>query len=1063
MNKIGDRHAVCLVRLVVLWGIVLMTTACAAYVAHPARAQQAASIDASGRCPEVRMPVGRGGAELRRPAASCYDVVALRVEFQPDTTRFTTGDGTFGGDLFGGLEPSVDPLPHDAAYFQAHLDFLEHYVGRVSDGRTVVRTHLIPEVVRVPERMGRYAPTGLHADSDEERAKLARLVHDAWTSADEQSNFDMSGFMPDRTALVLFHAGVGRDIELIGLTLDKTPEDLPSIYFDEQTLDRLGAAGATFNGFPVGHSMIVPRTETRRGTDFVANQPYLLELSINGMLAASFFNFLGAPDLFDVESGESAIGPFGLMDAQGIFAYGGLFPPEPMAWTKYYLGWTEPVDLTGSGPETVRLRAMSLPDASESARALISDAEYFLVENRFRDPERDGLTLRVWKDGAITEQHVENGDESFNNAVITGFVGGVVVGVDNYDWALPGGLDENDNELNGGILVWHVDERRMRRGLIENAVNVGTRRAVDLEEADGAQDIGFPSNNPFAPRADLGTPFDFFYRGNPVVVETTGGREIRLYRNRFGPDTFPSSETNAGGPSFIVLEEFSDPAAEMSVMYRRERVAGISPLGDPTLEALSGALADTGEGSKLYATDDYVVLYGGDSVAVAAWGRPALLGRGALAAAPVLFAGSELATLERTEEGFRIAFRNLDNGYTSTPGFIRLPEEVADMTPASPLVYASDEEVFHVLFGSPERTVHVYAARHGASVDPVQAGDPIGIATWEHPPLGVVPAVFREDGLVLGETVWSYTVGPEEAVGQPVMGSEPSGTVAAVPVTNRGEVVVLRPDGRTQRIQATAAARRFGEQGPLSRFPVLVDLDEDGRLDVLVGVGSHLFAFSQSGAVVADFPIELPAAAVGQPLVFEFEDADAWTVLTAAADGYLHAYDGAGRRADGFPLEVGEGISTTPLLRGDSLIATASNGSIKDWVLRPVGRIWWGSLYGSRTNGSLAADSAPDPEPLPDPRLIDAGETYNWPNPIEDGVTHLRIRTARDARVEVTIVDGGGSLIHEIDMGTVYAAVPTEAVWQAEEVQSGLYFARFTASTSDGARDTMLVKMAVIR
>ena len=48
---------------------------------------------------------------LRKLAAPAYDVVALRVEFQPDTTRFSTGDGTFAGDPYHGIEPLIDPLP----------------------------------------------------------------------------------------------------------------------------------------------------------------------------------------------------------------------------------------------------------------------------------------------------------------------------------------------------------------------------------------------------------------------------------------------------------------------------------------------------------------------------------------------------------------------------------------------------------------------------------------------------------------------------------------------------------------------------------------------------------------------------------------------------------------------------------------------------------------------------------------------------------------------------------------------------------------------------------------
>ena len=118
---------------------------------------------------------------LQRPAAPSYDVVALRVAFQPDTTRFTTGDGTFEGALYAeGLQPSIDPLPHDAAYFEAHLDFLRDYVEQTSGGATRLSTRLLPGVVQLSQTMAAYSPTGPNAESDDEQAKLAALVEEAW-------------------------------------------------------------------------------------------------------------------------------------------------------------------------------------------------------------------------------------------------------------------------------------------------------------------------------------------------------------------------------------------------------------------------------------------------------------------------------------------------------------------------------------------------------------------------------------------------------------------------------------------------------------------------------------------------------------------------------------------------------------------------------------------------------------------------------------------------------------------------------------------------------------------
>lgn len=997
--------------------------------------------------------------DFRQPAVGTYDVVALRVEFQPDTTRFTTGDGTFGGSLYGGLEPAIDPLPHDAGYFQAHLDFLSDYVGRVSDGVADVRTHLVPDVVRLPRQMGDYAPTGPHADSDAELAKLAAIVEDAWTAASRQSAFDMSGFDPVRTVLILLHAGVGRDIELIGTTLEKTPMDLPSLFFDERALTRLrGTDLPSFNGFPVRHSLIIPRTETRLAMDFIADQPFLLELSINGMLAASFFNFLGVPDLFDTETGESAVGPFGLMDPQGIFAYRGLFPPEPMAWTKFFLGWTEPVRLGDGGRETVALRAASVAGSSESALAPVSGAEYFLVENRYRDPEGDGLTLRVWKDGEIVEQHVENGDPEFNNVVVDGFIGGVVVGVDNYDWALPGGLDEDENELNGGFLIWHVDERRLRSGFATNSVNVGTAsRAIDLEEADGAQDIGFPSAGIFGPQAELGSPFDFFYEGNPVSVLLTGGREARLYENRFGPDTHPSSETNAGGPSFIVLEDFSKPADVMSFVFRHEARQGIEPWPFPSAERLDARfgvgsfVAAVGPSSALvYSVDmDSFAIVSDVERSATSLTQPAT--------------GQEIATLVRENGRYRI----VTSGGSADASF-DLPEQVSDMVPVSPIVRTNFErmQTYNVLLRGGGATALVTASSAGVSMtsspSPREAVSIAAVTT----DLGSQLLVVGRQAVSFGGYEWSYSIPADARVGQAVFGRHCCGLMGAVPITSSGEILLLRSDGRVVTIDVRSEAERFGAAASdtLSAYPVLADFDNDGRLDVLTAYGSMLLAFTQSGAVVAQFPIGVPGRVAAQPLVARF--GGSLGVLVASTNGYLYAYDVTRRQrlVDGFPLEIGMGGLATPaFLDGETLAAVSEDGELKRWRISGLGGLEWRQMYGDGDNSSFFSPGGDPLEPLPSDPLIYETETYNWPNPIRDGSTHLRVGTSRDAAVTIRIVDAAGQLVEDLTMGEVRAGIPTEIVWSAGEAQSGLYFARFTAETADGEKATNLVKMAVIR
>lgn len=1017
---------------------------------------------------------------LRRPAAAHYDVVALRVEFQPDTSRFTTGDGTFGGDLFGGLQPKVDPLPHDADYFEAHLSFLEDYVRRASDGKTTVTTHLVPRVVRVSKPMGAYSPTGLDADADAERRKLASLIDEAWRLADAQPGLDLRGFDPARTVFVLFHAGVGRDIELLGTTLDKTPQDLPSLFFDQAVLRTLlgpSVGTLSYKGVPVTHSLLIPRTETRRAFDFIAREPFLLELSINGMLAASFFNYLGVPDLFDTRTGESAIGPFGLMDPLGIFAYFGLFPPEPMAWTKYYLGWAEPtVVATRTALTPVSLRAASLPGRNDQARVPVSDAEYFLVENRHRDPEGDGLVLRLWRDGQVHEQRIANGDETFNSRTIEGFAGGVVVGVDNYDWALPGGLDDKGNVLNGGLLVWHIDERRLREGLTRNRVNADpVRRAIDLEEADGAQDLGFPSNSPFGPDVHLGSPFDYFYKGNPVAVVDRFNRTLRLYQNRFGPDTHPSSATNAGGPSFVVLDDFSAPGAEMTFVYRQEPQGGVVPLANVSLGAAFGpgdALKGVPGWPRLlaYASEHPApYLVAGDVTEVRPGAAPAMAAMPAVVAAadgtvwaelhqrPAAGGGPALALEMRTVGGQAAALEALPD------------QRLAGYRPAAPLwlTRAGNRYTARALLTNGSReAVAVLVADYDAArraftqveTDVAFAGE--RILAWagvgeDRPARVTANTVLLPDGAAR----WSYALTEGEEIGHPAFGRDGSGLLGVLARPAAHELLFLLADEAVVRIDLRAYAP---EVGTLTD-PVLADLDGDGRLDVLVVYGASVLAFTQGGALVAGFPIRLDAVAVAQPLVARLAEGGGWSVVVAATDGYVYAFDPSahGRLVEGFPLAAGRRLAATPLLRDGRLYAVSQDGTLHGWALAQAGAVWWGQHHGDGANSSYVGllDAAPQAD---ENELLDAGETYNWPNPVRDGVTYLRYRTSEDARLDVAIIDAAGGLVEAFTLDGVRGGVPGEYRWQTD-AGSGLYLARVTATGTSGRTQTRIIRIAIIR
>ena len=1018
----------------------------------------------------VRAQGGSGLDVLSRPAAPFYDVVALRVEFQPDTSRFTTGDGTFSDNLYRGLEVSIDPLPHDAGYFQAHLDFVSHYVEHVSDGRTVVNTHLVPEIVRVSMPMAAYSPIGEDANSDAELSKLATLVREAWTLASAQSSFDLSSFDPATTAFVLFHAGAGRDIELTGTTLDRTPQDLPSLFFDAATLQRLSPGPPiTFNGFTVQSTMVIPETESRLGRNFIIREDFVAEFSINGFLAASFFSYLGVPDLFNAETGESAIGSFGLMDPLGIFAFNGLFPPEPSAWTKQYLGWSNPVEIApGPDPQEVTLGAVSALGFSDAIRVPISGAEYFLVENRQRAAESDDLVLSIYRDGDIVEQRIPLDAEDFDRFNVDAFEGGVVVAANPYDRALPGTADE-DVRYDGGIVIWHIDERVLRDGFASNRVNSNPdRRAVDVEEADGAQDLGFGNGG-----VALGTPFDFWYEGNPATAITASGAQVQLYENRFGADTFPSSNSSDGGPSFVELTDFSASGDTMTFRVELgEATAGIAPLS-------AYASATIGEPARL----------GGSIKWFQGHGSPFLIVHGDRQGAMTIFDPDSASVTDFhfgpfstprsidsqnfPSAAFRLRASNTIDylQYTQRTGgalllqFFR-PEAIRGRATAYVGPTTRAEGGTFVLATGPDTTavLRLYTTEEGpVAAELLDTGvieDPRGITVAADSVLAVVGA----EATTANGTVWTYDQ-MGEMVGAPAFGQDAGGLVGVFTWPDTGVLQWLLPGGEATSWSLHGRLPIIASTDSLSEYPVLVDLDDDGYLDVLFTVGQQLVAITQSGAVVSGFPITMPTSSVAQVLVARLTESGGWSIVVAGTDGYLHAFDvGAnGEAVPGFPLAVGRRIEATPLIENDTLYAVATDGAIRAWRFTQPVEVWWGQLYRDAENTSFveldAATQAPGGAVA---SLLDETETYNWPNPIREGRTFLRFRTAEDAEVSIMIVDLAGALVDELDAGSVRGGVPTELEWSTD-APSGVYFARITATTASGRKESQLIRMAIIR
>ena len=109
-----------------------------------------------------------------------------------------------------------------------------------------------------------------------------------------------------------------------------------------------------------------------------------------------------------------------------------------------------------------------------------------------------------------------------------------------------------------GFLIWHIDEDRISNSINTYKINHDKlSKGIDLEEADGAQDIGYVSNLLTDPSS--GYWGDMWFNSNDQYF-----RSNTINNLEFSNYTYPNSQTNDGYPSSIRLDNFSKPDTSSS-------------------------------------------------------------------------------------------------------------------------------------------------------------------------------------------------------------------------------------------------------------------------------------------------------------------------------------------------------------------------------------------------------------------------------------------------------------------------------------------------------------------
>jgi M6 family metalloprotease-like protein len=419
---------------------------------------------------------------------------------------------------------------------------------------------------------------GLGIDSYPNNA--AGLVVAALERADPEVDFSLYDNDSDNEvdALVVIHAGEGAEGSASGY-------DIWSHNWDLSSWTGVSAY-TTDDGVVVDTYIICPEISS-----IVAGG--LIEI---GVICHELGHTFGLPDLYDTTPytwpDSDGIGNYGLMSF-GSWGGDGNSPQYPVhlcAWSKKFLGWVDPISITGS------LGNISLDPVETGGEVYmigasnpIDTTEYFLLENR---------------------QQI------------------------GFDQSYPAGSH--------GLLIWHIDEEVIAAGLPSNTVNGDVNhKGVDLEEADGLNhlDVGSDWNRgdagDFYPGSTVNRVFDAqsnpnsdSYDGSETEVGVRNISEaenlitctVTLGSDSYEPnDDFPEAYGPINPPgeayiSYIVHEEDVDyfwfnVAAGDTI----EAILDVPPAIDYDLELYSGTslAAASSNGAGMDETISHVALSGG--------------------------------------------------------------------------------------------------------------------------------------------------------------------------------------------------------------------------------------------------------------------------------------------------------------------------------------------------------------------------------------------------------------------------------------------------------------------
>jgi M6 family metalloprotease-like protein len=1006
-------------------------------------------------------------------------ILAIRVEFvkeDPDDPE-TTGDGTFrltdnGEDSLiteNGCtyyNPYYDP-PHDKKYFEHMMEALANYYKAATFGKVKIEWVIKPDDDSSGYRLPH--PMKYYGDMDIWPEGFLALTRDAIKAADEDStivlnDLDGNGLIDFDEGIfdryIIFHAGSAWQTDI----MFDTPYDIPA---------------ATVLGYPVA---------IENGTDTIWDVTVLPETmsqdGVESKLQGTLFhenghNLFFFPDLYDVEMNGAGIGAWGIMGNGYYLGIPGTIPeglltPLPNVWERTWIDyvleylWGEGagflnenffITLSPSAiPQNLTILPSSIlmdslgnflkpPDMGPRFYKIpINFHEYYLIEYALDNlPENDSVVcppetsyvFGKWKEGVVVHFYGEN------------------------NYLLPG----------KGLLIWHIDENIFWDNYSYNEVNAVRPMAIDLEEADGVQDLEKWTDISPYPYSWFGGPYDPFFSGN---------------NERFADETNPNTRTNGGGQTKIAIFDISPPETLMTfkVVWEWGQPGFPVELGRATRTYTYSYVSENPYDGYVLSSKNLIFVaqtiridsvlvdeYGNEDTLDTKWKieihlldsignyltGDTLTGYGEIGGGPVLLNWGDDDTLEialPTTSGYLFVFKVASSHIGLYDNFpIRFPDGLF-ATPSAYDINGDGEE--EILISCEDQKLYT-VQRDGNILFSIPTGGP-GRTT---------PAIYGDkiyflssDGrlLIIGNdgTVEDSLLEPYAitTLSSPAIGDiDRDEKVEILVPTGKGKIYCVKEDG--------SILWEKELKGPAESSPALGDVDNDGYIEVTFVAGGHLYAINHLGALLSGYPVKLPdTLKTSSPIIFDFGSDGDIEILVGVASKGIFSYNHRGKTANLIPALDGR-LDLAPLLTqidddsNPELLFIDSTGYLYAWDI-PGGDIEWGT-YGANQAHTFTYEGSPGTPP-PLSQKLSISRVYLYPNPTYTGETNIRFNATKEGWLKVEVYSFGGEFLKSFNY-SFRGGDFEERRLDLKDLPSGVYYLRCDFN----GEIVKILKIAIVR